>query len=41
LSAGVEPVMQLTCQDRNRIALQSDLISAASPTSFRARRLAK
>lgn len=28
--AGVEPVMQLTCRDRNRIALQSDLISAAT-----------
>ncbi len=25
----VEPVMQFTCRDRNRIALQSDLISAA------------
>ncbi len=30
MSAGVEPVMQLTCRDRNRIALQSDLISAAT-----------
>jgi methylenetetrahydrofolate reductase (NADPH) len=30
LSAGVEPVMQLTCRDRNRIGLQSDLISAAT-----------
>ena len=28
--AGVEPVMQLTCRDRNRIALQSDLIGAAT-----------
>ncbi|MCW2720640.1 methylenetetrahydrofolate reductase [Pseudonocardia sp.] len=27
--AGIEPVMQLTCRDRNRIALQSDLLSAA------------
>ncbi|MGH3932731.1 MAG: methylenetetrahydrofolate reductase [Pseudonocardiaceae bacterium] len=27
---GVEPVMQLTCRDRNRIALQSDLLSAAA-----------
>jgi methylenetetrahydrofolate reductase (NADPH) len=26
--AGVEPVYQLTCRDRNRIALQSDLLSA-------------
>ncbi len=25
---GVEPVFQLTCRDRNRIALQSDLLSA-------------
>ncbi|MGH3752857.1 MAG: methylenetetrahydrofolate reductase [Pseudonocardiaceae bacterium] len=29
-AAGVEPVMQLTCRDRNRIALQSDLLSAAA-----------
>jgi methylenetetrahydrofolate reductase (NADPH) len=28
LHAGGEPVMQLTCRDRNRIALQSELISA-------------
>jgi methylenetetrahydrofolate reductase (NADH) len=27
---GIEPVLQLTCRDRNRIALQSDLISAAA-----------
>ncbi len=27
---GVEPVLQLTCRDRNRIALQGDLISAAA-----------
>jgi methylenetetrahydrofolate reductase (NADPH) len=26
--AGVEPIYQLTCRDRNRIALQSDLLSA-------------
>ncbi len=26
---GIEPVYQLTCRDRNRIALQSDLLSAA------------
>jgi len=26
---GLEPVFQLTCRDRNRIALQSDLLSAA------------
>jgi methylenetetrahydrofolate reductase (NADPH) len=30
LAAGVEPVMQITCRDRNRIALQSDLLSAAA-----------
>jgi methylenetetrahydrofolate reductase (NADH) len=30
LAAGVEPVMQLTCRDRNRIALQSDLLSASA-----------
>jgi methylenetetrahydrofolate reductase (NADPH) len=28
--AGVEPVMQLVCRDRNRIALQSDLLGAAA-----------
>ncbi len=28
--AGVEPVMQLTCRDRNRLALQSDLLAAAA-----------
>ena len=28
-SAGVEPVMQLACRDRNRLALQADLIGAA------------
>ena len=26
---GIEPVYQLTCRDRNRLALQSDLLSAA------------
>ena len=28
LAAGLEPVMQMTCRDRNRIALQSDLLGA-------------
>ena len=28
LDAGVEPVCQLTCRDRNRIALQADLLGA-------------
>jgi len=26
---GIEPIFQVTCRDRNRIALQSDLLSAA------------
>jgi methylenetetrahydrofolate reductase (NADPH) len=30
MAAGVEPVMQMTCRDRNRIALQSDLLGAAA-----------
>jgi methylenetetrahydrofolate reductase (NADPH) len=30
LAAGLEPVMQMTCRDRNRIALQSDLLGACS-----------
>jgi len=28
IEAGLEPVFQLTCRDRNRIALQSDLLNA-------------
>jgi methylenetetrahydrofolate reductase (NADPH) len=28
--AGVEPIMQLTCRDRNRLALQSDLLAAGA-----------
>jgi methylenetetrahydrofolate reductase (NADPH) len=28
--AGIEPVLQLTCRDRNRIALQSTLVGAAA-----------
>ena len=28
--SGIEPIYQLTCRDRNRIALQSDLLSACS-----------
>jgi methylenetetrahydrofolate reductase (NADPH) len=27
---GIEPVLQLTCRDRNRLALQSDLLGAAT-----------
>jgi 5,10-methylenetetrahydrofolate reductase len=30
LEQGIEPVFQVTCRDRNRIALQSDLLSAAA-----------
>jgi methylenetetrahydrofolate reductase (NADPH) len=30
LEAGIEPIMQLTCRDRNRIALQSELLSASA-----------
>jgi methylenetetrahydrofolate reductase (NADPH) len=28
--AGIEPVMQLACRDRNRLALQSDLLAASA-----------
>jgi methylenetetrahydrofolate reductase (NADPH) len=28
LQAGVEPILQMTCRDRNRIALQSDMLGA-------------
>lgn len=30
IQEGAEPVVQMTCRDRNRIALQSDLLGAAS-----------
>jgi methylenetetrahydrofolate reductase (NADPH) len=30
LEQGVEPVMQLVCRDRNRLALQADLLGAAA-----------
>ena len=30
MQAGIEPILQLTCRDRNRIALQSDLMAAAA-----------
>ncbi|NMX23513.1 acetyl-CoA decarbonylase/synthase complex subunit delta [Dissulfurirhabdus thermomarina] len=30
LSEGVEPVMQMTCRDRNRIGMQSDILGAAA-----------
>ena len=28
--AGIEPILQLTCRDRNRMALQSDILGAAA-----------
>jgi len=30
LEEGVEPIIQMTCRDRNRIAIQSDLLGAAA-----------
>jgi 5,10-methylenetetrahydrofolate reductase len=30
LQAGIEPIFQLTCRDRNRLALQSELLGAAA-----------
>ena len=30
LEEGVEPIMQMTCRDRNRLAMQSDLLGAAA-----------
>jgi methylenetetrahydrofolate reductase (NADPH) len=30
VEAGVEPIVQLTCRDRNRLALQADLLGAAA-----------
>lgn len=30
LRSGIEPILQFTCRDRNRIALQSDLMGAAA-----------
>ena len=30
VEAGIEPVMQLVCRDRNRLALQADLLGAAT-----------
>jgi methylenetetrahydrofolate reductase (NADPH) len=30
IQEGIEPIMQMTCRDRNRIAMQSDLLGAAS-----------
>jgi len=30
LQAGIDPILQLTCRDRNRIALQSELLGAAA-----------
>lgn len=30
MEQGIEPVMQMTCRDRNRIAMQSDILGAAA-----------
>ena len=30
IGAGIEPILQITCRDRNRIALQSELMGAAA-----------
>lgn len=30
MDAGLEPIVQMTCRDRNRIAIQSDLLGAAA-----------
>jgi len=30
IDEGVEPIMQMTCRDRNRLAIQSDLLGAAA-----------
>ena len=30
IQEGIEPILQLTCRDRNRIALQSELMAAAA-----------
>src|ERR1700722_20348348 len=30
VSNGIEPVLQLTCRDRNRIALQSEMVGGAA-----------
>jgi methylenetetrahydrofolate reductase (NADPH) len=30
IEEGVEPIMQMTCRDRNRLAIQSDLLGAAA-----------
>ena len=30
LESGIEPILQLTCRDRNRIAIQSELLAAAA-----------
>src|ERR671924_1034483 len=30
LQSGIEPIFQMTCRDRNRLALQGDILGAAS-----------
>ena len=31
LAEGIEPVIQMTCRDRNRIGMQSDILGACRP----------
>ena len=31
MELGIEPNIQMTCRDRNRIAIQSDLLGASCP----------
>ncbi len=33
IDAGVEPILQFTCRDRNRLALQADLLGGG-PSVF-------
>ena len=36
LDQGLEPIMQMTCRDRNRLAIQADILGAAALESGRA-----
>ena len=31
---GIDPILQITCRDRNRLAIQSDLMGASAPVSY-------
>ena len=35
IQEGIEPILQLACRDRNRIALQSELMAAAALVAWR------